>query len=204
MIKPKGKSNIFTDFVGKANIYLNAEENKEKAIAYVYIILSLFTLAIFGIFAIGPTITTITELNKEHEENKRILDQLNQKVTNLSLLRSQYSQIQPDFPLIESAVPSTPNASKLTRQIELVSSTNSLAIEKIDIGLLEIFPASNVNTPIFAFSFSVSVNGSRENINNFVKEIVNVDRIVGVDRLTINEESGSFNAVVAGKSYYYR
>ena len=60
--KDKIKAEI-KSLIDKGNAILSASQNRQRVTAYLYIIFSLFALSFFGIFAIGPTITTISNLN---------------------------------------------------------------------------------------------------------------------------------------------
>lgn len=191
------------DLVNKSNQYLNVQQNKQRVVAYIYIILSLFSLSFFGLFAIGPTLSTISELNKEYADGKNVLKQLQDKNSNLRSLNAQYLQIQPNLSLITNAIPDSPNVSQLTRQVEVLATKNNLVLQKLDTGLLELYPAKNSNTSIFSFMFSTTVSGSEKDINNFIVEIINIDRIIGIERLSTGKQQNDFTAAITGKAFFF-
>lgn len=191
------------DLVNKSNQYLNVQQNKQRVVAYIYIILSLFSLSFFGLFAIGPTLSTISELNKEYADGKNVLKQLQEKNSNLRSLNAQYLQIQPNLSLITNAIPDSPNVSQLTRQVEVLATKNNLVLQKLDTGLLELYPAKNSNTSIFSFMFSTTVSGSEKDINNFIVEIINIDRIIGIERLSTGKQQNDFTAAITGKAFFF-
>lgn len=191
--------------IARGNAALNAGQNKQRATAYLYVIFSLMALSFFGLFAIGPTITTISDLNKQLEENKQALKQLEEKNASLKSLSSEYLNIQQDLNLIEKAIPNSPNVATITRQLEELSLSNNLALQKIDTGLMEIFPAKNASTPIFSFTFSIGVSGSERDINNFISDLINMERIISIERLTTGKRSEStYTAAVTGKAFFYK
>ena len=102
----------------KSNDLLNSGQNRQRVTAYLYVIFSLITLSFFGLFAIGPTITTITELNKQYKEESEALKQLKTKNAALKSLSEKYLDIQPDLQLIDGAIPQKAGIAQLTRQIE--------------------------------------------------------------------------------------
>lgn len=191
------------DLVNKSNQYLNVQKNKQQVVAYIYIILSFFSLSFFGLFAIGPTLTTISELNKEYADGKTVLQQLQEKNSNLRSLNVKYLQIQPDLPLITNAIPDSPNVSQLTRQVEVLATKNNLVLQKLDTGLLELYPAKKVNISIFSFMFSTTVRGGEKDINNFIAEIINIDRIIGIERLSTGKQQNDFTAAITGKAFFF-
>ena len=80
--------------IEKSNALLNEGKNKQQATAYLYIIFSFIALSFFGLFAIGPTLTTISDLNKQYEEEKVALKQLQDKNAALKSLSAQYLEVQ--------------------------------------------------------------------------------------------------------------
>lgn len=204
MIQTKGQFSAINDIIEKSNYYLNSDKNKEKSIAYIYIILSFLALSLFGIFAIQPTLSTITELNKEYEENKIVLQKLQDKNRTLDTLNIQYQQLRGDLPFISKAIPDIPKASTLTRQIETLATGNNLSVDKIDIGQMEIFPVIDSETSIFEYTVSATVKGNDENINTFLKDVANLERMIEIKRLSSGNELDGFGAIISGKVFYFK
>lgn len=191
--------------IEKSNTLLNSNKNKQQVTAYLYIIFSLIALSFFGIFAIGPTLTTITELNKQYEEDKLALKQLQDKNAALKSLSADYVNIQEDLILVENAIPLSPKVAELTRQLESLATKNNLVVIKLDTGLMELYPAKNATTPVFSYSFTISVGGIESDVNNFIKEVINMSRIIGIDQLTTGKQQDSkFSASITGKAFFYR
>ena len=195
---------MIRDLVDRSNQYLNVEQNKQRVVAYIYIILSFFSLSFFGLFAIGPTLTTISELNKEYADGQNVLKKLEEKNSNLRSLNAQYLQIQGDLNLITNAIPDSSNVSQLTRQMEVLATKNNLVLQKLDTGLLELYPTKKANTSIFSFMFSTAVKGSEKDINNFIAEVISIDRIIGIERLSTGKQQDAFIAAITGKAFFFK
>ncbi len=191
--------------IAKGNTLLNAGQNKQRATAYLYVIFSLISLSFFGLIAIGPTISTIFDLNKQLDESRQALKQLEDKNTALKALSAQYIDIQDHLDLIDNAIPQSANVARLTRKIEELSIQNNLAVQKIDTGLMELFPAKNTNSPIFSFTFSLGVSGAERDINNFISQLINIDRIISIEKLTTGKRTESiYTASITGKAFFYK
>jgi Tfp pilus assembly protein PilO len=202
--KDKIKEEI-KSLIAKGNALLNASQNKQRVTAYLYIIFSLLALSFFGLFAIGPTFSTISELNKKFAEDKVALKQLQDKNAALKSLSSQYLEIEPDLNLIDNAIPQSPKVAEITRQVENLSIKNNLIVKKLDTGLMELFPTKNVNTPIFSYTFTVSVEGEEQDINTFIADVINMGRIIGIDKLTTGKQQSVLHtASVTGRAYFYK
>jgi Tfp pilus assembly protein PilO len=201
--KDKIKEEI-KSLIAKGNAILSASQNKQRVTAYLYIIFSLLALSFFGLFAIGPTFSTISDLNKKFAEEKEAYKQLQDKNAALKSLSAQYLEIEPDLNLIDNAIPQSPKVAEITRQIEILTIKNNLIVKKLDTGLMELFPIKNTNTPIFSYVFTVSVEGEEQDINNFISSIINMGRIIGVDRLTTGKQQSTLHtASITGRAYFY-
>ena len=123
----------------------------------------------------------------------------------LKSLSAQYLEVQDKLPLIDNAIPRTPQVADLLRQIESLSLKNNLTVQKLDTGLMELYPAQNVNSPIFSFTFSVAVAGKESDINNFVSQVINMGRIIGIDKLaTGKQQDDRFSASITGRAFFYK
>ncbi len=191
--------------IAKGNAALNASQNRQKVTAYLYIIFSFIALSFFGLFAIGPTITTIADLNKQYDEKKAALKQLEDKNAALKSLSAQYVDIQQDLTIIDNAIPESPKIGELTRQIEQLTIQNGLVMQKLDTGLMELYPAKNINSPIFAYTFSVGVTGTEQDINRFIADVINMERIIGIDKLTTGKKLDNvYSASITGKAFFIK
>jgi Tfp pilus assembly protein PilO len=202
--KEKIKGEI-KSLIAQGNLLLNANQNKQKVTAYLYIIFSLFALSFFGLFAIGPTITTISNLNKQYDDEKTAFKELQDKNAALKSLAAQYIEIQPDLSLIDEAIPQSPKIAELTRQLEVTATRNNLVIQKLSTGLMEIYPAKNINSPIFSYTFSINVVGTENDVNTFTGEVINMGRIISIDKLTTGKQQENlFSSSIAGKAFFYK
>jgi Tfp pilus assembly protein PilO len=202
--KDKIKAEI-KSLIATGNLLLNANQNKQKVTAYLYIIFSLFALSFFGIFAIGPTITTISNLNKQYDDGKTALKELQDKNAALKSLGAQYIDIQPDLPLIDNAIPQSPKIAELTRQLEVLATNNTLVVQKLNTGLIELYPAKNVNSPIFSYTFSINVIGAQDDVNNFTADVINMGRIISIEKLTTGKQQDNiFSSSITGKAFFYK
>lgn len=193
------------ELIAKGNLLLNAKQNKQKATAYLYVIFSLLAFSFFGIFAIGPTITTISDLNKKFNEEKTAFKELKDKNDALKSLSAQYIEIQPDLELIDNAIPQSPKVAELTRQLENLSIQNNLIVKKLDTGLMELYPAKNPNKPIFSFIFTMGVEGGEKDVNQFILDVVNMGRIIKIEKLQTGKQlSNTFAASITGRAYFYK
>lgn len=84
------------------------KQGKQKIITYLYVIFSLAAVTFFGLFAIQPTLATISELHREKDDAEFTLQQLKTKNQSLQRLSGEYQQIEPDIDKLYEAIPTSP------------------------------------------------------------------------------------------------
>lgn len=177
-------------------------QEKQKIEGYLYITLTLFTVSFFGFFAITPTLSTISNLDKQYKDNNLVYEALNKKLGNLQLLDFQYKEIQSDLEFIYSAIPRSAKIPYLGRQLENIAVTNNVSVAKLNFNSVEIYPNKKID-PIFSFAFVINVIGKEADVNNFIADIINFDRIIGIDRIiTGKDEEDKQTALITGRAYF--
>lgn len=166
----------------------------QKFSAYFYMILTLVTVSFFGIFAIGPTLNTVSNLNKQYKDNMLVYQALSKKLANIALLDSQYQIIQSSIDNVYAAIPKSSEIPKLTRQLENLANQDGVKITKLTFGSIEIYPNSKKD-PIYSFTFNINISGSKNNVNKFLSDIIDFDRIVGVDRIITGTDPENQNTL---------
>ncbi len=159
---------------------------EEKNKRFITLALTLFALCFFGLFAIGPTLSTISKLQKELKDNQKIEDQLKQKINNLSILQDKYANLQGDLPDVYAAVPKTPETAVLMGQIEALARNSGVNITSAQTLQVEAVSESKTTKKNSSFNFSIAIEGDYANIAKFINSLTNMQRIVSLDVITIN------------------
>lgn len=179
------------------------EQTKQKANAYFFIGLTLFTVSIFGLLAIKPTLQTITNLNKQYQDDQAVYNALKDKLAALNSLDSSYQQIFQDLDYVYSAIPKSNKITYLARQIEKLAEESGVSLERLNFGTIELFPGQK--TENYSFTFNMVLEGSEPKINSFIGNLINFDRIISLERLVTGKtEHDSFGATIVGRAYFSR
>lgn len=171
--------------------------------SFTTIAFSLFTLSFFGIFAIGPTLSTIADLKKQITDNQYVNEQLQQKITNLSNLQQSYRKIQPDIPVVFTAIPETPGVTELVGQLQTISQDSGVTLLNIQTLPVDISATSTVKYN--SFTFAIDVSGSYDNVTTFLNTLTDFDRIVTIDALSLTKPlsaGSSYTLSLRGKAYF--
>lgn len=180
------------------------EKLKEKHTqAITMAILTFLALALFGIFAINPTLSTITQLHRQLADKIEVKQKLDEKIRNISILQNLFLDIQKDIPAVEEALPQKPNAPYLLGQLNSIAQENNISLSQIQISTvpLTVPPDDRVTT----FSFTVKAEGTRENITNFIKELSDFNRIVVLSEISVSQDLQSnplTKITLQGNSYF--
>lgn len=178
--------------------------NQERSQKFFGVVLTLVALSFFGFFAINPTISTISKLQKEVSDSRFAYSQLESKIKNLSELRKQYSNLQNDLPDIISAIPTTPDVHLLFAQIQTIARQSDVAVKRLQNFEVEVLRNSKPSEKqYYSYSFSIAGNGTFANISNFVSTIASMQRVIDIDLLSIasqNDQSLGFN--IQGTAFF--
>jgi hypothetical protein len=173
---------------------------------FLEVMLSLATVIIFSLFALRPTVITIISLVKEIDEKEAVVAALDQKISDLQVARNVYSQELPNIPVIEDSIPTSPSPDIIVRQIEGLSSKNSVQVLGVSVGELTLVGkevSKNKNNdlkPLPAgtkeMTISIGVTGTFQNLNAVVKDIENLRIPIKVDILGVNASSTEAGRII--------
>ena len=162
---------------------------KEKAQKFTTIVLTIIAIMILAIFAINPTLSTIANLQKQLEDANFVVERLDQKINNLSLLHTKYETLINDFPIIYASIPKTEEAARLTGQLQALATENNLAIASIQ--AIDFSDSADFSY----FTFNISMQGSYENLIEFLNGAVRMDRIVDLSDISITSAENENNTL---------
>jgi Tfp pilus assembly protein PilO len=177
-------------------------KTRKETGAYLYIVFTLFSVSFFGFFILRPAISTITNLQKKLEDNKNVYIALQKKLEALHNLDSEYSQINPDLPLVYNAIPVTPDIPTLTRQIETLASKNQVVLSSLQVSPLQYYPLE-VGGKLYGYTITVDVTGNEQNVNTFIENVTNFQRIISIQKITTGKtDKGQLELSFSGKAYF--
>jgi len=190
----------------KSKHYLSSldKPDQEKLMGSSYIVLSLFAVGFFSIFAIYPTLGTIANLKRQYDDNVLVNDQLGLKISALTELEKQYAEIsQTTLPLIMNALPQSPEIPSFTRKIETLAKTNGVGIKFLNVGTTELYPAPRLATSFTLLEFSITVEGTKKQTSLFARDILGFDRIVTLKSQSSSEgEKAEQSVNMTGTIYF--
>lgn len=176
----------------------------KRTVQFAYLTFTIIALIFFGIFAINPTLSTIAKLQKELSDNQFVDEQLQRKISNLSTLQSSYANIQNDLSVIDSAIPTNPQAPILIAQIQSIASSSNIAILSAQVLPVEL-GKQNSSQKYGSFSFTILGQGSQDNISQFISALSTMQRIISLDQITVTKKddgTGNFQVSIRGSGIF--
>jgi len=144
---------------------------------------TLLFISFFLIFAIRPTVLTITSLIAEINTKKDLAEKYKKKINSVIQAQTVYSQAQSNYQLINASLPDNYRFSQAATQIKGISQTAGIPVTQIDFGLSddidEVYKA-----PYYTYNFSQNINF--DNISTLINGIINNRRCIQLTNLTIS------------------
>lgn len=173
------------------------------------LIFSILAVVFFAVFAVKPTLQTMSLLVKEIEDKKALDEQLAQKIASLNTAQAQYQQFSSQFYLLDEAMPKTASLMTGLKIVEKIAGNNQLVIKGITISAVpeELVAASASQATRQILTFNVSVIGDYLQIRQFIEDLMNSRRMILVDQINFslanNRNQKDLGAVIRINLPYY-
>lgn len=183
-------NSLFKNLQKKKFFEMMPDFKEERMQKFTTLVFTITALSFFGLFAINPTLSTIANLNKQLSDNKFVDQQLQDKINNLYLLQQKYSQIAPDLPYVLDSFPKNPQIPLLVAQVQSLAQSSNIAITSLQTFEVEVPNTSNNAKKFYAFTFTLSANGSYADLSTFINSMIKMQRIVSINILSLTRNAG--------------
>ena len=175
-------------FYGR-NIRPYLADPKKKS--YTILGMTLFSLIVFGAFAIRPSLFTISQLNREVKKAREAKIILDQKIKNLSQAQVNYQLALNGLELVDKALPGDASVPAILETLALAAGRNNISLEETKFG--EIESKAGLET----LPFTVRAVGELKNIQNFIAELENGVRQMNVQQVKMSQGGEELEQLVA-------
>lgn len=182
------------DFKRKNELQDTMTSFYKKPIAKVSIelFLSIGAVIFFALFAIRPTLLTMSDLIKEIEDKRELNEMLGNKIASLATAQTTYMAMEDKVQLLDQAMPNNENIVKTLKLIEKIASEQNIAITQMSVSKVpevsseeSIVPAKKTLDQV---SISVGVVGDYQSIRQFVEGLRLSRRSLIVETVTFKVE----------------
>jgi Tfp pilus assembly protein PilO len=177
-------------------LYKQRQDLKE----YLELLFSIAAIGIFVIFAIKPTIITITDLVTKINVEEDTSNKLETKIKNLGIAQTRFNSEENKINLLNDAIPDTPNVPSYVRQLEgLVKKENlkiiNTTVQKVDVLSSSASAEQSINP-------TVSVSGNFDSLKNFLKDIESLRRPGYISKMDFASGSAELNLTITPLAPY--
>ena len=170
-------------------------------------ILTFTSLTIFIFFAIKPTVETILVLQKQLEDSKTVLAQVQKKSEDLTLAEKNFNSLDHQVSVsIQTAIPTKPDLKNFIQTLELTATRNEATISAFQISPIVIHdkPPQSTSTTLQDIKFIFNVEGPYQNIKRVLQELNQSSRILSIDSVVFKKTQSSGNVIISvtGKGHY--
>lgn len=153
--------------------------------------LTIGAVIFFAVFAIRPTLLTMSGLIKEIEDKEKLDQQLTQKVAALATAQTEYLQLQGRLPILDKVIPNQPDIVTALKIIELQASEQGLLVLSVNVvELPDETVATRESSQLERLDIpaSITVIGNYLNIRNFIEALRNSRRSFVIDTIVFSTE----------------
>lgn len=173
-----------------------AVDKNQQVQESVELLLTFLTISFFIVFALRPTVNTITELWASVNSQKEIGQKLDTKLSNLTQARANYNKEEKRLFLVEQSLPENPSPDLYLAQIEGLVATYSLTLKSFNVAEILLFGVvpkdiqeqeeKKQKIPgVRGAPITFAVTGSFENISAFLDDLENLRQILTVDNFLV-------------------
>lgn len=166
--------------------------------------LTLLTFTIFSVFAISPTLGTITDLQKQISDSEFVNQQLQTKITNLSVLQDNYTRLKPQLPAVYAGIPITAEIAIFLGQLQSIAINSQVTILRVQTLPVD-FSSGTLSTKYSSYSFAIDVSGSQNDIVTFLHNLTSFSRLVSLDALSFGKTTrlaDVYTLSIRGSTYF--
>lgn len=180
----------------KVSSSLLAFYHKPVAQVSTELFLTIGAVLFFAIFAIRPTILTMTDLIKEIDDKQATSDALSRKVAALSSVQVEYFSLQDQFGVLDEVVPTEPETKRTLKIIEKLASENQIEITAMTLKEVPIKDTTKTiefrqKQPVTT-NVTISTKSSYVNLRKFLETLLSVRPLMTLNNLKISHTDAPY------------
>jgi hypothetical protein len=183
MFKKKQIANQFKKYQDKVNAFLEEYAENKESWKYLEVIITVFSVAFFIVFAIRPAVVTISGLVGEINEKKDLTQKMQRKINSVIIAQEEFALVQGNRYILESYLPSEFAISQGIAQVAGAANEIGLPVEQLSVDHIQ-----NMTNPPKSFSgqkFNFSTKGDYQDIKEFIRLINLVRRWMEINNYQI-------------------
>lgn len=146
--------------------------NDRKKQVFGFGLFTAFIIIILLAGAIGPSINTIVSILAKISEKQVLQEQLDQKITTLGSLNTQYENLGEQIRDLELVFPNNEDYSLFMSNIEVISRNHNFTISNISFEEIDLVPEETSVTTVLNFKkANITIAGKEDDLIPLLREI---------------------------------
>lgn len=174
-------------------------QKRPEVRASIELLLTLLTISFFAVFALRPTLNTISELVSNIRSQRGILEKLDEKIDNLAAAQTIWSQEQARLTLLDEALPKEAEPDDYLMQIEGLSQAHGLSLTSFSIAEFTLIGKTAEEETENGFKIpqtgkievSFTVAGTYPALSSFFEELEELRRPIKIESFAFTEGTGT-------------
>ena len=170
--------------------YLRVQADNKKFLSYLEISATFLLIIIFLVFAVFPTVITISKLLGDIKTKEATITQMNTKISNVLTAQENYANVQDKYSLIESSFPSNPSYYQSASSLSSSLTDNSVKVVRLSFDINN-DPNLILKNTSKDKTYSLSINGVGQysDILKMVKQFLNNRRLIDLNKIQISKSN---------------
>jgi hypothetical protein len=150
--------------------YLKKQQENRKFVKSIEIGATFILVTFFLVFALRPTIVTISALKGDIESKKILKEELRVKINKVIAAQELFSQVQERYAVVNSSLPDKPNYFDSATIVQQIAKKYNIPADSLAFTLDS--DEVKEDQGIKSFSVGVGVNGPFTNALNFAADVL--------------------------------
>ncbi len=211
---------LLANYTGEAHKKVEKYAQEEKTWYYTEVILTLFTISFFIIFAIRPAVITITGLVGDINRKEELSQRMGQKINSVIIAQEEYGLVQTNWELLASFLPSEFSLSQGVAQVVGKAQEENLNLEVSSFGGLNFIKQDVISSRqgveaesenLSGLSFTLNTDSDLGILEKYISEIRQARRWTQIDNYQLSkpedkgeEQAEGINLKIDGYWLFWR
>lgn len=174
---------------------------------YTFTIVFFIIFSFFVLFVIRPNITTVFVLQQQLNDLQKLDKDYEKAIFTVVNIQSALEKNREQFPLLNQAVPSTPQVNQIIDDVKKIASDSGIELKKFDINQINLKESKNKNS-LKPYNVDIETSSDFVKANKFMSAILQQRRLKSIKNLIISKdqnagtESAALKIIFEIEGYY--
>ena len=168
--------------------YLKKQRENYKFIRSVELSATFVLITFFLLFAIRPTVLTITTLWGDIQSKQLLKGRLKDKINNIIQAQDLFSQVQERYQIVNDSLPDRPSFYETARQIVQTGNNSLLNVNDFNYDLLS-NDKQSLSPNVKVYQISLNVNGSFSSAAGLITQLLKNRRLINIKTISIGQSA---------------